>query len=180
MAARLSHRAFNTSNRPHLRVLTLARPFSSTFSPHATIPFIISGSGNGVAQSITVSGSPHRITTDAYTAFGGQDSAPSPLHYNLSALSSCTQVTGSIVAKDHGIKLSEWEVSVEGQLDPSVLVEGKEGNANWKSIALKVRVGAETDESGFEKWSSEVERRCPVTQLFKRSGVEWSSDWQKK
>ncbi|MGG6498820.1 UNVERIFIED_CONTAM: OsmC family peroxiredoxin, partial [Bacteroidetes bacterium 56_B9] len=55
----------------------------------------------------------------------------------------------------------------------------KEGNANWNSITLEVQVEAEgVEESKFKQFASETERRCPVTQLFKRSGVEWQSRWE--
>ena len=70
----------------------------------------------------------------------GYDSAPSPLAYNLTALSSCTQITGSIVAKDRSIDLKQWNVTVGGQLGPSVLVKGVEGIANWIAIDLRVEL----------------------------------------
>ncbi|USW53878.1 Putative OsmC/Ohr family, K domain-like, alpha/beta, OsmC/Ohr superfamily protein [Septoria linicola] len=160
--------------------LPLARTFATTFPRKQTIPFEVRGLGNGVAQEVSVKGSSHTINTDAYPAFGGQDASPSPLHFNLAALSSCTQVTGSIVAKDLGIKLGKWDVTVAGQLDPSVLVRGKEGNANWKAISLEVKLESDADKAKFEEFTRETERRCPVTQLFKRSGAEWSSNWQNK
>lgn len=141
------------------------RTFSTTIPKLQTIPFEIQSVGNGVAQEVSVKGSSHKINTDTYPAFGGKDASPSPLHFNLTALSSCSQVTGSIVAKDLGIELGKWEVEVEGQLDPSVLVKGEEGNANWKAIKLGVRVEANVGKEEFEKFASETERRCPVTQL---------------
>ena len=64
-----------------------------------------------------------------------------------------------------GIKLGKWDVTVSGQLDPSVLVEGKEGNANWKAIKLGVKVESDADKGKFEEFARETERRCPVTQL---------------
>lgn len=182
--------------RPGLVSAIHGRTLTSTGRRLQTIPFEIRGVGDGVAQNVFVKGSSHKLSTDAYPAFGGKDASPSPLHFNLTSLSSCTQVTGSLVAKDLAIKLGEWNVEVAGHLDPGVLVEGKEGNANWKSISLKVRLQADADKAKFAKLASETERRCPVTQLvstaikafrslltraqFKRSGVEWSSDWQNK
>ena len=154
------------------------RTFSTSIARHGVIPFEISGTGTGVAQSIAVKGSPHTISVDAYPSFGGQDAAPSPLAYNLSSLSSCTQVTGSLVAKDHGLNLGKWEVSVLGDLDPAVLAKGVQGNGNWDAITLKVNVQVDTrDEQVFQRFAAETERRCPITQLFKRSGVKWSSHW---
>ena len=152
------------------------RAFSTTCPRPNTMPFTLSGSGTGVAQTIKVANRPHTIQTDAYPASGGADNAPSPLHFNLSALTSCSQITGSIAAKDAGIKLGKWDVSVTGELNPAVLVEGEQDNGgakgNWSSIDFEVRVESDADESAFQNWASETERRCPVTQLFKQSGVQ--------
>lgn len=156
---------------PHLKFSTSSRTLDK-------ISFRLDGQGTGVAQNIKVKGSPHDITVDAYASFGGSDSAPSPLAYNLSSLGSCTQVTGSLVAKDLGVTLGEWSVTVKGHLDTDVLVNGKDGNANWDSIELEVSLQTDTtDEGKFQQLASETERRCPITQLFKRSGAGWNSRW---
>ncbi|CAK3787464.1 Hypothetical predicted protein [Lecanosticta acicola] len=157
---------------------TTGRTFASTATRLNTIPFEVVGEGSGVAQKVQVASSSHVINTDAYPAFGGKDSYPSPLHFNLAALSSCTQVTGSIVARDLGINISKWNVSVKGDLNPSVLVEGVEGNANWSAITLTAQIESDADDAKFAEFGRETERRCPVTQLFKRSGVEWKSSWK--
>ena len=50
-------------------------------------------------------------------------------------------------------------------------------------MRLLVRVQTDVDEGsveGKEKFGffvSEVERRCPITQLFKLSGVKYESEW---
>ena len=74
--------------------------------PKETIAtFTIAARGTGVAQTARPGGSTHDILVDAVPAFGGNDSAPSPLSYALAALVSCSQVTAQIVAKDLGIRL---------------------------------------------------------------------------
>jgi hypothetical protein len=70
----------------------------------------------------------HRFSTDASPAFGGQDAAPSQLFYALGSLTSCNQVTATLVAKDLGIRLGTWSFEVQGDLDTSVLVGGADGN----------------------------------------------------
>lgn len=156
------------------------RSFGTTPVSREKLTLNVKGQGQGVAQQIDVTGSPHKVSVDTYKSFGGAESAPSPLAYNLSSLASCTQVTGSIVANDIGIKLGKWEVDVSGILDPAVLVEGKEGNGNWSGLQLKVILETNATKAQFEKFTSETERRCPITQLFKRSGVDWESSWENK
>lgn len=176
----LSSLAARTSRGP-LASLT-SRQFSSSPKRLDQIPFTVNGQGTGVAQAIRVDGSGHPFQSDTYPAFGGKDSAPSPLHYALGSLSSCTQVTGSIVANEHGVVLNGWDVAVTGQFDPSVLVAGEKDNGNggnWNAVHLGVTVKTDADDKKFDQWVSEVERRCPVTQLFKKSGVKWTSEWKK-
>lgn len=147
---------------------------TTTVKP-TVVPFTVTGTGTGVAQSVQAGG--HHFETDAYPAFGGKDEAPSPLFYVLAALSSCNQVTASLVAKDLGISLGAWDFEVVGDLDTAVLVGGAEGNANFDKVTVRVTVQTDADDAQFEKLASETERRCPVSQLFVRSGVEFDNAW---
>lgn len=145
------------------------------------VPFVVGGTGTGVAQEVTVSGdNAHVFQADTYPAFGGADSAPSPLAYTLGALTSCQQITAQIVAKDLGVTLGEFTFSAQGDLDPSVMVAGADGNANFDAVTLTVSVTTDADDATFDRLVSEMERRCPVTQLFKRSGLEYSATWTAK
>jgi uncharacterized OsmC-like protein len=144
------------------------------------VTFRLTGEGTGVAQTIHEEGSPHVIRADAHPAFGGADSAPSPLAYALSALTSCTQVTSQIVAKDLGLSLGHFTVALDAKLDPTVLATGAEGVSNFTRLTLDVTVETDAAPELFTRFGSEVERRCPVTQLFRRSGVAVTTHWQAK
>ncbi|KAM0335143.1 hypothetical protein ACHAQA_000184 [Verticillium albo-atrum] len=161
----------------------LARRYlSSTPARNQSISLQISGKGSGTKQHVSIEGKPYSFSADTYTVLGGEDSAPSPVSYSLASLTTCNQVTGSVVARDHGIKLGQWNVSLDGVLPTAVLVQGEQGNPNWESVDLKIRV--QTDIEGgneaaeFKRFVSEVERRCPITQLFKLSGVQCKSEWE--
>lgn len=145
----------------------------------STVPFIVDGRGTGVAQDLTVAGdNAHEFSSDTYTAFGGDDANPSPLAYALGALTSCNQITATLVAKDLGVTLGEFTFNARGELDPAVFTQGTEGNANFDSVTVEASVETDADEATFEKLVSELERRCPVTQLFQRSGTEYVSHWK--
>lgn len=141
------------------------------------VPFIVQGSGTGVAQQVVVPDSDHAFATDAYPAFGGQDAAPSPLFFLLGSLSSCNQVTAQLVAKDLGITLGRFEFQVQGDLDTAVLVGGADGNANFDRVEVTATIESDATPEQFEIFARETERRCPVSQLFKRSGLEFLSNW---
>jgi uncharacterized OsmC-like protein len=141
------------------------------------VRFRLIGEGVGVAQTVREDGSPHMIQTDAHSSFGGRDTAPSPLAYALAALTSCTQVTSQVVARDLGLWLGRFHVSVDAKLDPTVLATGAEGVSNFTSVDLKATVETDAAADLFQRFGSEVERRCPVTQLFRRSGVTVTTTW---
>jgi putative redox protein len=142
------------------------------------VPFAVHGEGTGVFQTLTAGGEGgHVFTADAYPAFGGADSAPSPLFYALGSLTSCNQVTASLVAKDLGITLGAWSFDIQGDLDTAVLVGGAEGNANFDRVEVRATVETDATQEQFDTLISETARRCPVTQLFQRSGTEFVNNW---
>lgn len=144
----------------------------------SVVPFPLHAQGSGVAQTLTAGGEGgHVFRSDAYPAFGGADSAPSPLFYALGALTSCNQVTASLVAKDLGIALGEWVFDVQGDLDTTVFVGGEDGTASFDRVQVRATVQTDATDEQFARLVSETERRCPVTQLFRGSGVEFDNDW---
>ena len=156
--------------RCHSRAMTTA-------AKRSVVPFVVSATGSGVAQRLVTGGSAHEFHTDAYPAFGGEDKAPSPLFYALGALTSCNQVTASLVAKDLGITLGEFTFEVQGDLDTAVLVQGAEGDANFDKVTVSAVVESDASEQQFAEFVAETERRCPVSQLFVRSGLEFVNNW---
>lgn len=151
-----------------------------TIPSSSVVPFVVHAEGTGVAQRLCVAGNPgHVFHTDAYLAFGGANTAPSPLFYALGALTSCNQVTGSLVARDLGIALGRWTFEIQGDLDTGVLVHGAEGNANFDRVRVVAVVETDATAEQFSTFVSETARRCPVTQLFQRSGLQLENDWSR-
>jgi putative redox protein len=145
------------------------------------VPFALLGAGEGVKQTLAIEGSPHSFAAEGHRAFGGTDSAPSPLDFALGALTSCTQVTGQIVASGNPkIALGRWEIAVKANLDGGVLLNGGAGVSNFRDVDLAVLVETNLDDDAFAKFAKEVEHRCPVTQLFRRSGVSVTTRWTAK
>jgi len=144
----------------------------------SVVPFVVDASGTGVAQHLVVQGDAgHEFDTDAYPAFGGKDEAPSPLFFALGSLTSCNQVTANLVAKDLGITLGKFTFRIQGDLDTAVLVKGVEGNSNFDTVTVEATVETDATGDAFDHFVSEVERRCPVTQLFVRSGTGFVNTW---
>jgi len=69
-------------------------------------------------------------------------------------------------------------INVDANLDTAIFFEGaEEGNPNFQNININARIETDTSDDLFEKLQRETERRCPVYQLFSRSGVNIRSQW---
>ncbi|HEY0472846.1 MAG TPA: OsmC family protein, partial [Kribbella sp.] len=146
--------------------------------PGTVIPFSLRGTGSGVLNTVEVDGSPHKITIEGHPAFGGTNSSLSPLDLVLASLLACIQVTGKIVSTGmKGAELGQWDIALEAGLDNSVLVFGETGPSNFQSVSLSVSVESNLSEADFDHFTSEIERRCPITTLFRGSGVEYKMTW---
>jgi uncharacterized OsmC-like protein len=141
--------------------------------------FTISAEGTGVAQTARPGGTTHVIAVDTLAAFGGKDSAPSPVAYALTALVSCNQVTAQIVAKEMGITLESFVFELAADLDTAVMVGGaSDRSGNFERVIVDAVVRTDATPEQFARLKSETERRCPISQLYIKSGLEFESTWR--
>jgi putative redox protein len=151
-----------------------------SLKPKATVAtFTLTSDGTGVAQTVSVGGSAHTFNVEAAPAFGGSDAAPSPIAYALGALISCSQVTGQIAAKALGLTIDRFHFDISADLDAAILVGGgaAEGNANFENVTVKALVATSASDAEMRAPQIETERRCPIYQLFARSGVNIQTNW---
>ena len=136
--------------------------------------------GVGMGQTIKLRGTPHVIEVDAVVAFGGKDSAPGPLAYALASLTSCSQATAQIVAKGLGVEIEKISFDLESEIDMSVLV-GLEarGLPDFQPFTMNVSVATRASDEQIETLRVETERRCPMSQVFKRAGIPVTSRWSR-
>ena len=143
------------------------------------ITFAVSGEGTGVAQTVAVDGADYTIQTDCYPAFGGADAYPSPLAYTLAALSSCNQVTSSIVARELGITIERVRFDVAGDFNPTTMTTGthREGETTFQNVRIDAVITTDATPEQFRKLEIETARRCPVSELFRLAGVRVTNHW---
>ncbi|MDX9863766.1 MAG: OsmC family protein [Anaerolineaceae bacterium] len=111
------------------------------------------------------------LTTGEFTAYidqpealGGDNSAPSPLHYFLWALGGCIVTIGKIVAKQQRIDLRGMECSVEGGLNSAVLMgKSDEDRAGFMDLKLVVKIDADMTQEEKEAFIEAVDARCPIS-----------------
>lgn len=145
------------------------------------VTFAVSGQGTGVAQTVAVDGADYVIETDAYPAFGGKDEHPSPLAYTLASLSSCNQVTSSIVAKELGITIEHVRFDVAADFNPTTMTTGtqRDGETTFQNLRIDAVITTDGTDEQVAQLARETERRCPVSQLFALAGVSITSTWTK-
>ncbi len=152
---------------------------TTNLRPKETIAtFELSSTGTGVAQTVRPAGSAHEILTDAPCAFGGNESAPSPISYALASLVSCSQVTAQIVAKELGVRLDTFAFDLSADLDTAVMVGGaRDAHATFERVDVTATVRTDATPDQFATLKAETDRRCPIFALFAQSGVDIRSTW---
>jgi organic hydroperoxide reductase OsmC/OhrA len=81
-----------------------------------------------------------------------------------------TGVAQTLTAGDHVFHTDAYPAT-------RVLVGGAEGNANFDRVEVRATVETDAGEEQFARLVSETARRCPVSQLFTRSGFEFTNNW---
>jgi len=87
----------------------------------------------------------------------------SPLEHLLGSLAACINVIGHLVAKERGIVLRDFDIHVEGDIDPTKYKGGETASrAGFGAIRAQVTVDTDADADTVEDWMATVEERCPV------------------
>lgn len=142
------------------------------------VAYALSTEGRGMAQTARVRGTRHVIEVDAVPAFGGHDGAPGPLAYALAALTSCSQITAQATAQQLGIRIDHIAFELESEIDLALLLGAMpQGRPDFQGIDVQVTVHTDAGADAVATLQAETERRCPVFQLFTRSGVPIRSRW---
>ena len=142
------------------------------------VTYALSTEGRGMAQTARVRGTRHVIEVDAVPAFGGKDGAPGPLAYALAALTSCSQITAQAAAQQLGIHIERISFELESEIDLALLLGATpQGRPDFQAVDVQVTVHTDAGAEAVARLQAETERRCPVYQLFTRSGVPMRSCW---
>lgn len=120
------------------------------------------------------------FTVDEPKKLGGSNSGPNPLEYFLGALSSCTSIMTSFVAKEIDFKYNEFEISTSGELDPKGFQGVKGIQTYFETVTLKITIETDEDEEALKELQEKVEQRCPLFNLLLDAGVKVNSEWGRK
>lgn len=131
---------------------------------------------SGLKNAVSVRDLP-AFFVDEPERLGGTNTGPNPLEYLLGALSGCTSIIASYVAKEQGFAYDGLEFSCEGTLDPRGY-QGVEGvQTYFQTVHINILIDTQESEKALEKLSDEVDKRCPIFNLLKDAGVKVVSNW---
>lgn len=139
-------------------------------------------------------------TIDAPVSFGGTANGPSPLNTFLISASASQQLTMNIVlATDPQLKTVQihsirW-IAVHAKMNSELMETGNDNRSvisssnstnndivhnTWSEIRFVAELEGNATQWQFEHLVSQVEQRCPVTQLLIRAGTNVYNDWYLK
>lgn len=106
----------------------------------------------------------HKIIIDEPPAFGGEDTAPSPVAMLLASLAGCINAIGQWVAKEMDFVIEKLDINIDGDVDATAFFTGNmEKRAGFSKIDVQISLKADITEEQKEKWLKNVIERCPVT-----------------
>ncbi|MED4729459.1 OsmC family protein [Aneurinibacillus migulanus] len=116
---------------------------------------------------------------DEPEVLGGTDTGPNPMEYVVAALNECKGVMIPLIAQELGFTFTGIEFETTGIIDTRGLM-GEEGvSPHFQKIRFQVNIQTEESEEKIEQLKQEVERRCPVFNLFKDAGIKVDVRWNK-
>ncbi|ARD47940.1 OsmC family protein [Sporosarcina sp. P33] len=120
------------------------------------------------------------FSMDEPEELGGTDTGGTPLEYMAATLNGCKAVMVPLIAKEQGFTFTALNFDTTGIVD----VRGLMGEENVKTYFQKIRFTLEIEtkepEEAIERLKAEVERRCPVYNLFADAGIPVEANWIKK
>ncbi len=120
------------------------------------------------------------FSMDEPVELGGTDTGGTPLEYIAAALNGCKAVMIPLIAKELDFTFSDISFETVGIVD----IRGLMGDDSVKTYFQKIRFSLEIEttesEEALNKLKHEVERRCPVFNLFIDAGIPVEVEWKKK
>lgn len=127
----------------------------------------------GVA--VEVASRSFRVSIDEPKEEGGTDTGMNPVELMLGSLGACQTIAGSMIANQMGIKLDEFWVEIEGDLNTDGFL-GLDPNVRkgYQAIRFNFHIKADITEEKAAKFIEVVENTCPVGDSI-NNGVPFES-----
>lgn len=100
---------------------------------------------------------------DEPNELGGQDLAANPVEYLLAGYAGCLNVVINLVAKELGIKLYDFKININGNIDAAkFLGHSEDGRAGFQSLDVDIDFVTNATQESVDFLLKNVKRRCPI------------------
>lgn len=116
---------------------------------------------------------------DEPVKLGGADAGATPLEYIAAALNGCNAVMIPLIAKEQKFTFTNIAFDTQGLVDLKGLMGVQGVRTYFEKVHFTVEIETSESAAAIEKLKAEVERRCPVFNLFIAAGIAVEVDWKK-
>ncbi|PIC73944.1 OsmC family protein [Sporosarcina sp. P17b] len=117
---------------------------------------------------------------DEPVELGGTDTGANPLEFIAAALNGCKAVMIPLIATEQNFTFRAIDFDTTGIVDARGLM-GEEGvKTHFQKVRFVCEITTNESQEAIDQLKAEVERRCPVYNLFADAGISLESKWIKK
>ncbi len=111
------------------------------------------------------------ITIDEPERLGGSNKGPNPLEVLLASLGGCLDFTGTIIAQEMGYQLEDFELEIQGDLDPRGVTGKADVPVGFQQVRVDVKNVEGIPKEKIPEFIEMIQKRCPVDNTLEE-GVE--------
>ncbi|WP_336784707.1 OsmC family protein [Paenibacillus sp. MMO-177] len=102
------------------------------------------------------------IIIDEPQSLGGTDTGMNPVEVLLASLGACQSIVARVYAPKFGIKLDDFQVEVEGDIDLDGFFNRSEIRPGYSDIRYTFRIKTDSPKAKVEEFVKFLESKCPV------------------
>ncbi|MEI7026409.1 OsmC family protein [Paenibacillus sp. y28] len=102
------------------------------------------------------------LTIDEPKSLGGTDTGMNPVEALLASLGACQSIVARVYAPKFGVKLDDFQVDVEGDLDLDGFFNRSEVRPGYAEIRYSFRIKTDSPRENIEQFIQFLESKCPV------------------
>ncbi|MBU5673620.1 OsmC family protein [Paenibacillus brevis] len=102
------------------------------------------------------------ITIDEPKSLGGTDTGMNPVEVLLASLGACQSIVARVYAPKFGVKLDDFRVEVEGDVDLDGFFDRSSVRPGYSDIRYTFRIQTDSPKEKVEEFVHFLESKCPV------------------
>lgn len=109
---------------------------------------------------------------------GGTNKAPTPLEYVLGAFNGCLFVVIQMIAREQQFQFKDVVIESYGTVDRRGLLGTADVSPHFQEVVNEITFVTEESKERLDALKAEVQKRCPMYNLFVDAGIDVQLNWQ--